>query len=217
MTESPEHHDMPPHEHLGDAYDREHCVWTRADGERCGMSLREAYLIDKERPEALICGAWGGCTLPAGHNQGRADIPESHQPPDTRARAIEALRIALREDFTLPYAVRSSDYADMQAVHEAEEGANRRNEEAIGRLLDAVAPIIRADERRIAVDALCDQAQDAVDAVLAALRAKVEGLGHPLDCSAAVDHGPDAPIEFIAEDCDCFQRELAALFDEVQP
>lgn len=26
------------------------------------------------------CGAWGGCTLPAGHNQGKADIPENHRP-----------------------------------------------------------------------------------------------------------------------------------------
>ena len=24
------------------------------------------------------CGAWGGCVLPKGHNQGRADIPENH-------------------------------------------------------------------------------------------------------------------------------------------
>lgn len=26
---------FPPHEHAGDAHDPNHCVWTRADGERC--------------------------------------------------------------------------------------------------------------------------------------------------------------------------------------
>lgn len=30
--------------------------------------------------DASLCGAWGGCTLPAGHNQGKADIPENHRP-----------------------------------------------------------------------------------------------------------------------------------------
>jgi hypothetical protein len=27
------------------------------------------------------CDARGGCTLPASHNMGRADIPDNHQPP----------------------------------------------------------------------------------------------------------------------------------------
>lgn len=27
-----------------------------------------------------VCGAWGGCDLPAGHNTGRADIPSNHNP-----------------------------------------------------------------------------------------------------------------------------------------
>lgn len=30
-----------------------------------------------------ICGAWGGCPLPAGHNMGRADVPENHARPVT--------------------------------------------------------------------------------------------------------------------------------------
>ena len=31
---------FPPHEHTGDAYDPTHCVYTRADGERCGVPIR---------------------------------------------------------------------------------------------------------------------------------------------------------------------------------
>jgi hypothetical protein len=27
------------------------------------------------------CGAWGGCSLPKGHNMGVADVPENHAPP----------------------------------------------------------------------------------------------------------------------------------------
>jgi hypothetical protein len=36
-------------------------------------------------PQYEQCGAWGGCTLPRGHNTGKADIPENHapQPDDT--------------------------------------------------------------------------------------------------------------------------------------
>lgn len=30
---------FPEHEHLGDSYDQEHCVYTRADGERCWHPL----------------------------------------------------------------------------------------------------------------------------------------------------------------------------------
>lgn len=32
-------------------------------------------------PEMDVCGAWpnrGGCILPRGHNQGKADVPEAH-------------------------------------------------------------------------------------------------------------------------------------------
>ena len=34
--------------------------------------------FDAARTSAETCGAWGGCVLPKGHNQGRADIPENH-------------------------------------------------------------------------------------------------------------------------------------------
>lgn len=36
--------------------------------------------------EPKPCGAWGGCTLPAGHNQGKADIPENHRPVTEKDR-----------------------------------------------------------------------------------------------------------------------------------
>ena len=29
-----------------------------------------------EEPE--LCGSWGGCDLPKGHNRGRADVPANH-------------------------------------------------------------------------------------------------------------------------------------------
>ena len=50
---------------------------------------KSALTIRAERTK--ICGSFG-CILPAGHNRGRADIPENHQPPEPnmRNRAIEA-------------------------------------------------------------------------------------------------------------------------------
>lgn len=39
--------------------------------------------LRQEREAA--CGAWGGCPLPAGHNRGRADIPENHEGPAVSA------------------------------------------------------------------------------------------------------------------------------------
>ena len=33
-----------------------------------------------------ICGAWGGCPLPKGHNLGYLDIPENHAPPTSAQR-----------------------------------------------------------------------------------------------------------------------------------
>ena len=30
------------------------------------------------------CGSWGGCTLPYGHNLGKADVPENHRPPNKK-------------------------------------------------------------------------------------------------------------------------------------
>lgn len=53
------------------------------DAEKSAMTIRA------ERTK--VCGSFG-CVLPAGHNRGRADIPENHQPPENNARerAIEA-------------------------------------------------------------------------------------------------------------------------------
>jgi hypothetical protein len=44
-----------------------------------------------------LCGAWGGCVLPAGHNMGRVDIPENHEVPvdSPREKAIDAGATAL--------------------------------------------------------------------------------------------------------------------------
>lgn len=46
---------------------------------------RDAYckeMLDaKAQQQPEQCGAWGFCTLPVGHNMGRADIPENHQRP----------------------------------------------------------------------------------------------------------------------------------------
>lgn len=45
------------------------------------LLLREAataYLHWKAQ-QADVCGAWGGCPLPRGHNRGQADIPENHR------------------------------------------------------------------------------------------------------------------------------------------
>jgi hypothetical protein len=36
----------------------------------------------------VTCNAWGGCPLPAGHNMGRADIPENHAAPVGTVEAI---------------------------------------------------------------------------------------------------------------------------------
>lgn len=38
--------------------------------------LAELPMLEAEAP---TCGSWGGCTLPVGHNMGRADIPENHR------------------------------------------------------------------------------------------------------------------------------------------
>lgn len=40
------------------------------------------------------CGAWGGCTLPRGHNRGRADVPSNHSVPDSTdvREALDNLR-----------------------------------------------------------------------------------------------------------------------------
>ena len=40
-----------------------------------------------------LCGAWGGCDLPEGHNMGVADVPDNHHVPapiDWRALADDA-------------------------------------------------------------------------------------------------------------------------------
>lgn len=43
-----------------------------------------------------ICGAWGGCPLPKGHNMGRPDIPENHAaPPAPDPKWVEALEKAM--------------------------------------------------------------------------------------------------------------------------
>lgn len=53
-----------------------------------------------------ICGAWGGCPLPKGHNMGRLDIPENHAaPPAPDPAWVEAGVAALGIDFVDPLAV----------------------------------------------------------------------------------------------------------------
>jgi hypothetical protein len=39
-----------------------------------------------------ICGAWGGCPLPRGHNLGQADVPSNHQPPGQYPWRIRMIR-----------------------------------------------------------------------------------------------------------------------------
>jgi len=35
-----------------------------------------------EENDDAMCGAWGGCVLPKGHNMGRVDVPENHEGTD---------------------------------------------------------------------------------------------------------------------------------------
>jgi len=39
-----------------------------------------------------LCGRFGGCVLPAGHNRGMADIPENHRRPDPAPAAPAPVR-----------------------------------------------------------------------------------------------------------------------------
>jgi len=46
-------------------------------------------------PVTVLCGAWksyGGCILPARHNQGRVDIPENHQFKESTVKTFTAKR-----------------------------------------------------------------------------------------------------------------------------
>lgn len=54
-----------------------------------GAVLAAALPLLAAAPSAEQCGAWGGCSLPHGHNLGRADIPMNHRVPS-----------ATREDVT---------------------------------------------------------------------------------------------------------------------
>lgn len=45
----------------------------------CFAEIESDGVLDEAQPD--LCGAWpsrGGCVLPAGHNQGQADVPDAH-------------------------------------------------------------------------------------------------------------------------------------------
>lgn len=47
--------------------------------DRLTALLREAETDRDAAYDSLeTCGAWGGCTLPPGHNMGNADVPAAH-------------------------------------------------------------------------------------------------------------------------------------------
>lgn len=50
---------------------------------RPGQLITQAFLAEQTAPLTTPerCGAWGGCTLPRGHNTGRADVPGNHDIP----------------------------------------------------------------------------------------------------------------------------------------
>jgi hypothetical protein len=87
---------------------------------------KSALVIRAERTK--VCGSFG-CILPAGHNMGRLDIPENHQPPEDtmRNRAIE-----------------TGVQAIMRAQRDAET-ANISHEDVAAAVVDAVIPVIIGD------------------------------------------------------------------------
>lgn len=82
----------PVHEH-GDWDQGGYCnrlvVDANGDGDVCGYRRPGQ---DTER-----CGAWGGCTLPRGHNRGRADVPSNHSVPDS-PDVYETIRAFIEEE-----------------------------------------------------------------------------------------------------------------------
>lgn len=41
----------------------------------------------------IPCGAWGGCTLPRGHNMGKVDVPENHNTGGNYMNEYDALEL----------------------------------------------------------------------------------------------------------------------------
>jgi hypothetical protein len=50
---------------------------------------------ERSTGQHTTCGAWGGCTLPPGHNRGQADIPENHRLTGMTDMLTEAERAML--------------------------------------------------------------------------------------------------------------------------
>lgn len=60
--------------------ERQRARADKAEGDLAKAQTELAIERQKQQqPEQ--CGAWGFCTLPVGHNMGRADIPENHKRP----------------------------------------------------------------------------------------------------------------------------------------
>jgi hypothetical protein len=57
----------------------------------CTPSEFDALIARAAVPEAEAeaCGLWGGCTLPRGHNMGKADVPTNHEGTITAWRKSE--------------------------------------------------------------------------------------------------------------------------------
>lgn len=104
-------------------------VWTTIEGfcEYSGTQLSTGARICARQLEPIMpgwwryepkrkCAAWGGCTLPAGHNMGQADVPENHQAPDRRERYAAAINATLLE-----FAVEPSQAAADAAMAVADE------------------------------------------------------------------------------------------------
>jgi hypothetical protein len=73
-----------------------------------------------------LCGAWGGCVLPVGHNMGRLDIPENHQVGVTRNQMTEMMVDAY-----------------CRRYHHSDDPVRDHMED----VLDVIEPIICAQER----------------------------------------------------------------------
>lgn len=57
-------------------------------------TVRDAYVQwARNVLAAEQCGAWGGCSLPHGHNLSRADIPMNHRVPSATREDVETITI----------------------------------------------------------------------------------------------------------------------------
>lgn len=59
--------------------ERQNSPWVLGWRDATAELRRVAGETQQPGAQAEVCGAWGGCPLPRGHNRGQADIPENHR------------------------------------------------------------------------------------------------------------------------------------------